>query len=110
LVTYTFSSARALGFGLELAVDGAGAAGELDEPVPLDRALPSDSLLGFSDLLIDPAPGPPGPVSLVLVVEPAGLAPTAFGGYASPGPGVHVEMVLRLSSPPSPPRIALVYG
>jgi hypothetical protein len=32
-----------------------GAARELDEPVPLDRSLASDGLLGFGDLLVDPA-------------------------------------------------------
>jgi hypothetical protein len=43
------------GFGFELPVDAAGAAGQLDEPVPLHRCLPGDGFLGFLDLLIDAA-------------------------------------------------------
>lgn len=38
---------------LELPVDALGAAGELDEPVPLDRCMALDGLLGLGDLLID---------------------------------------------------------
>ena len=57
------------GLVLELAVDGPGAAGQLDEPVALDRRLAGDGLLGLFDLLVDAAQRPAGPVVAVLVVD-----------------------------------------
>jgi hypothetical protein len=57
------------GFGLQFPVDAVGALAELDEPVPLDRCLPGDGVLGLGDLLIDATQGAPGPVVPVLVVD-----------------------------------------
>ena len=50
------------GLGLQVAVDGLGRAGELDEAVAFDRGLSVDGLLGFGDLFIDPAQGASGPI------------------------------------------------
>ena len=53
------------GLVLQFPVDGAGAAGQPDEPVALHRGLPRDGLLGLGDLLVDAAQRAAGPVSLV---------------------------------------------
>jgi hypothetical protein len=60
---------QATSLGLQLPVDRLLGVDELDEPVPLDRLLPGDGLLGLGDLLIDPPQGAAGPVGFVLVVE-----------------------------------------
>jgi hypothetical protein len=68
----------------QCAVHAPGAARKLDEPVPLDRNLASDSLLSLLDLLVDPAQrlrgerGPGGVGGLgppVCCGEPAGGGP-----------------------------------
>src|SRR5690606_29191419 len=56
-------------FGLQLAVEGAFAAGELDEPVPFDCRLAIDRGLRLCHLLVDAAQGSPGPIGAVLVVD-----------------------------------------
>jgi hypothetical protein len=60
---------KGAGLGLKVPVDGPGAAGQPDEPVPLHRSVPGHGLLGLADLLVDAAQRPAGPVSLVLVVD-----------------------------------------
>jgi site-specific DNA recombinase len=57
------------GFLLELAVHGAGAAGQADEPVAFHRGLAGHGLLGLADLLVDAAQGAAGPVVPVLVID-----------------------------------------
>ena len=64
--------------GLQLAVDGLGRAGQLDEPVAFDRGVTVDGPFGLGDLLVDAAQRAPRPVMAELVVDdpvgdPAGL-------------------------------------
>ena len=82
------------GFLLELPVDLSGAAGQLDEPVALDRGLPGDGLLGLVDLLVDAAQGPPGPVGPVLVVDDLVAAAAVRPGGPRLGEDVPVRDVL----------------
>ena len=83
------------GFVLEVAVDGAGAAGQPDEPVALDRGLPGDGFLGLGDLLVDAAQRAPGPVGLVLVVDDLVAAAAARPGGPRLGEDLPVGDVLR---------------
>ena len=76
------------GLVLQFAVDGAGAAGQLDEPVPLHRGLPGDGLLGLGDLLVDAAQRAAGPVGLVLVVDDLVAAAAVRPG----GPGLGEDL------------------
>jgi hypothetical protein len=48
------------GFLFKFAFHALGAAGQLDEPVPLNRSLSGDGLLGYLDLLVDAVQGPSG--------------------------------------------------
>lgn len=75
-------SGQPTGPGLEVAVDSLGGAGELDEPVSLDRHLAGDGFLGLADLLVDAAQRAPCPISLVLVVDD--LVTTLVGGPGRP--------------------------
>jgi hypothetical protein len=63
---------------------------EGDEPVPLDRCLPGDSLLGFGDLLADAAQRAAGPVVAVLVIDH--LVPAAAARPGGPGLGEDVPV------------------
>jgi hypothetical protein len=79
-----------LRLGLQLPVDAVGAITELDEPVALDGGPARDSVLGFGDLLVDPAQGAAGAVVAVLVVDHL-VAPAAVRtGW--PGLGEHVPV------------------
>jgi hypothetical protein len=69
------------GFGLEVAVDAAGAAVDGDEPVPFQWGLPGNRLLRLGDLLVDGVQGSPGSIGLVLVVGRA--APLTAAAAAS---------------------------
>jgi len=69
-------------FGLEVAVYRMLAAGQGDEPVPLDRDDARDRFLGLGDLLIDPPQGPAAAVGAVPAVN--GLVPAA-GCFLRPG-------------------------
>jgi hypothetical protein len=74
--------------GLQFAVHGVGATGELDEPVPLH------GLLGFGYLPIDPAQGAAGTVMAVLVVDDPGHAFRGGTDGLEPGEDVPVGDVL----------------
>jgi site-specific DNA recombinase len=78
------------GLGFQFAVHRPGAAGELDEPVPLHRGLAVDGLLGLADLLIDAAQGATGAVVPVLVVDD--LVAAAAGRSGRPRLGEHVPI------------------
>lgn len=52
-----------------------GAAGELDEPVPLHRRVPGNSLLGFLHMLVDPAQRAADPTMAVLARKVGGSTP-----------------------------------
>jgi hypothetical protein len=68
-------SGQCPGFGLQLAVDALGCAGEFDVAVAFDCRLAVDGVLGFGDLLVDAVQGALGPVGPVLVVDdPVGKA------------------------------------
>src|SRR5215471_5426218 len=89
------------GLGLQFAVHRAGAAGELDEPVPLHRRLPGDSLLGLLHLLVDPAQRAACPVGLVLVVDDLVAAAAVRPGW--PGLGEDVPVRDRFIGVLAPP-------
>jgi len=77
-------------FFLQLAVHRPGAAGQLDEPVALDRGVPGDGLLGLGDLLVDAAQRPACPIGPVLVVEDLIAAAAARPGW--PRLGEHLPV------------------
>jgi hypothetical protein len=88
------------------------AAGQGDEPVPLDRDESGYGLFGLGDLLIDPAQGAAAAVGAVLVVD--GLIPAAGrllrpGGRPGLGEDLPVGKVLAgMLAPPLSDRIRLV--
>ena len=89
------------GLLLEVPVDLPGAAGQLDEPVPLDRRIPGDGLLGLADLLAGAAHGAAGSVSLVLVVDDLVAAPAARPGRPGLGEDVPVgDLLAGMLAPP----------
>jgi hypothetical protein len=63
------------GLGLQGPVHAAGAAGQLDEPVALDRRRAGDRAFGLGDLFIDATQRAPGPLGFVLVVDDLVPAP-----------------------------------
>ena len=67
------------------------AAGQGDEPVPLDRDEPGDGIFGLGDLLIDPPQRAAAAIGAVLVAD--GLVPAA-GGFLRPGgrPGLGEDL------------------
>jgi len=86
------------GLVLELTVDGLVRAGELHEPVPLDRHLPR-----FRDLLRDALERPSGIVVLVAVV--VHVITTVIAGACRPGLREHVPVRDRLPRGLSPPTL-----
>jgi site-specific DNA recombinase len=89
------------GLGLQVAVDAFDCAVEGDEPVPLDRGQPGDGLGRLGDLLVDAAQRPPGPVGLVLVVNP--LVTPLRGRPGGPGLGEDVPVGDLLAGVLAPP-------
>jgi hypothetical protein len=89
LVTYPFSR-QGPRLGLQRPVHAAGAAGQLNEPVALDRALAGHGLLRLGDLLIDAAQAPAGPLGPVLVVDD--LVPAPVGRPGRPGLDEHLPV------------------
>ena len=89
------------GLGLQFPVDGLGAVGELDEPVPLDLGLARDGLLGFGDLLVDAAQGPPGTVVALLAIDHLVTAAAVRPGRPRLGEDMPVRDVLAgVRAPP----------
>jgi hypothetical protein len=72
------------------AVHGPGAAGELDEPVALNRGLTRNGFLGLGDLFVDAAQGAPGPIVPVLVVDD--LVPALVARPGRPGLDEHLSV------------------
>lgn len=70
LVMYPLSPAIARALASRSRLTGLGGAGELDEPVALDRHLPCDGFFGLGDLLVDAALRPARPISSVWI-DPA---------------------------------------
>jgi hypothetical protein len=65
----TLQAGQGACLGLQLPVDGLGRAGQLDEPVALDRCLAGDGRLGLGDLLVDAPQGPAGTLGPVPVED-----------------------------------------
>ena len=66
----------------------------------LTGAFPGDCLLGFGDLLVDPAQTPPGPVVAVVVIDDL-IPPPGGGGRPRLGEYLPVaDLLARVLAPP----------
>jgi hypothetical protein len=108
LVDVALQTRESAGLGLEVAVDPAGAAGQLDELVPFDRSLTLDRLLRLRDLLVDPAQGAGRPVGPVLVED----RPVPLVGLRANHRGLdeHLPVRDRLTGMGLPPQYKRLFG